>query len=132
MVTRLTNNELEFMETDRWGEPLEEAFHYALGVNLGVFLGTDEVILHPWYATEQPEYVVMIDVIRFERNSQGSAHLVARWELRDAEGRILTSESFETTEDGDPASISSSVNAQSRAIAVLSRQISDAIRKAAS
>jgi uncharacterized lipoprotein YmbA len=132
MVTRLSSSELEFMETDRWAEPLEEAFHRALGADLEVLLGTDGVILGSWYATVKPQYVVTLHVIRFERDAQGAAHLVARWELFNAEGDLLTAEEFETTEPGDPASISSSVQAQSRSVAGLAREISDAIRKAAS
>lgn len=132
MVTRLASNELKYMETERWGEPLEEAFHYALAVNLGVVLGTDDVILHPWYATEKPAYAVMVDVVRFERDQQGAAHLVVRWELRDAEGVIVTTDGFKAEEDADPASILASVQAQSRTVAALSRQIGDAIQKAAS
>jgi len=132
MVTRLASNELKYMETERWGEPLEEAFHYALAVNLGVMLGTDDVILHPWYATEKPEYAVMVDVVRFERDQQGAAHLVVRWELRDVEGDVVTTEGFRAEEDADPASILTSVQAQSRTVATLSRQIADAIQKAAS
>ncbi|MCK5448611.1 MAG: membrane integrity-associated transporter subunit PqiC, partial [Gemmatimonadetes bacterium] len=124
--------ELRYMETERWGEPLEEAFLYALGVNLGVLLGTDEVILHPWYATEKPEFAVMVDVVRFERDQQGAAHLVVRWELRDASGAIVATDGFRVEEEAaDPTSVSSSVQAQSRTVAALSRQISDAIRKAA-
>jgi len=132
MVTRLASNELRYMETERWGEPLEEAFLYALGVNLGVLLGTDEVILHPWYATEKPELAVMVDVVRFERDQQGAAHLVVRWELRDASGAIVAADGFRVEEEAaDPTSISSSVQAQSRTVAALSRRIGDAIRKAA-
>ena len=132
MVTRLASNELKYMETERWGEPLEEAFHYTLGVNLGVMLGTDDVILHPWYATEKPEYAVMVDVVRFERDQQGAAHLVVRWELRDAEGEVITSDGFRAEEDAEPSSIPASVQAQSRTVAALSGQIAEAIQKAAS
>jgi len=132
MVTRLASNELKYLETERWGEPLEEAFHNALGVNLGVMLGTDDVILHPWYATEKPEYAVMVDVIRFERDQQGTAHLVVHWELRDAEGDVITTDGFRAEEDADPSSILASVQAQSRTVAALSGQIAEAIQKAAS
>lgn len=132
MVTRLTGNEVELMETERWGEPLEDAFLYSLAQNLGVLLGTDEVVLHPWYSIEEPEYRVRLDIIRFERDAQGTAHLVAQWELRSGEDALLSSDRFETTEAADPASISSSVEAQSRALAVLSRQIGEAIRTAGS
>jgi uncharacterized lipoprotein YmbA len=132
MVTRLASNEIKYMETERWGEPLEEAFHYALAVDLGVMLGTDDVILHPWYATEQPEWAVMVDVVRFERDQQGAAHLVVRWELRDAEGDVVTTDGFAAEEPANAASISASVQAQSRTVAELSRRIAEAIRKAAS
>lgn len=132
MVTRLAGNELSYMETERWGEPLEEAFHYALAVDLGVMLGTDDVILHPWYATEEPAFAVMVDVVRFERDQRGTAHLVVRWELRDAGGKVVTTDGFRAEEDADPESVLASVQAQSRAVAALSRRISDAIQKAAS
>jgi uncharacterized lipoprotein YmbA len=133
MVTRLASNELRYMEAERWGEPLEEAFLYAVGANLGVLLGTDEVILHPWYSTERPEFAVVVDVVRFERDQLGNAHLVVRWEIRDAGGEIVATDGFSTEEmTTDPASISSSVQAQSRSVAALSRQIADAIRNLAS
>jgi len=58
---------------------------------------------------------------------------VVRWEIRDAGGEIVATDGFSTEEmTTDPASISSSVQAQSRSVAALSRQIADAIRNLAS
>jgi uncharacterized lipoprotein YmbA len=132
MVTRLATNELRYMETERWSEPLEEAFHYALAVDLGSLLGSGEVILHPWYSTEEPDFAVMVDVVRFERDGQGTAHLVVQWELRDAGGNLVTSEAFTAAEGADAEAIATSVQAQSRTVAALSSEIAAAIRKAAS
>ena len=132
MVTRLATNELQYMETERWSEPLEEAFHYALAVDLGAILGPSEVILHPWYSTEEPDFVVMVDVVRFERDGQGTAHLIVQWELRDAWGDIVTSEAFTAAEGADAGAIATSVQAQSRTVAALSGEIAAAIRKATS
>lgn len=127
MVTRVAENELRFLEADRWGDPLEEAFKYALAVDLSVVVGTSDVIVHPWYTTAKPGYSVLVDVVRFERDPQGTAHLLARWELRDESGSVVAADAFNGEEAGDPTSISSSVHAQSRLVAALSRQIGDAI-----
>ena len=131
MVTRLADNQLQLMETARWAEPLEGAFQSTLALDIGSELGA-EVILHPWHVTETPEYSVSVDVSRFERDERGTAHLTARWELRDASGKVIATEAFRTSEEPRGESVSGSVGAQSQAVAAMSRQIADAIRKAAS
>ena len=68
----------------------------------------------------------------FERDQQGAAHLVVRWELRDSEGEVITSDGFRAEEDAEPSSIRASVRAQSRTVAALSGQIAEAIQKASS
>jgi uncharacterized lipoprotein YmbA len=51
MVTRVTDNELRFAETERWAEPLGDAFLSALGRDVGFLLQADEILLYPWYRT---------------------------------------------------------------------------------
>jgi uncharacterized lipoprotein YmbA len=131
MVTRLADNQLQVMETARWAEPLEGAFQSTLALDISSQLGAD-VILHPWYATETPTYSVSVEVFRFERDEKGTAHLSARWELRDSFGEVIATDSFLTSEEPKGEAVAGSVSAQSRAVAALSRQVADAIRRAAS
>ena len=132
MVTRQSDNELKYLEIHRWAQPLEESLQYAMVANLDMLLWSDEVISHPWYATRRPDYSVEVDIGRFERGHDGSASLVARWTLRDAEGALLTADSFNQVLPADSASIVTTVDAQSQLVAAMSRTIADALRRVAS
>jgi uncharacterized lipoprotein YmbA len=109
---------------------LEEAFRYALAGDMEFIIGTDQVILHPWYRTDHPDVTVGVDVVRFERDHVGTVRLAGNWELRDATGENLGSRSFSIEEPANQESIASSVRAQSRAVAALAREIADEIRRA--
>jgi uncharacterized lipoprotein YmbA len=132
MATRLADNQLKYLEVHRWAQPLVESFQWAMVGNLGMLLWSDEVIFYPWYNTRKPDYAVEVDVARFERSHDGSAILGARWTVRDAQGAILASDSFDQVLSADSASVAASVNAQSQLVAKMSRAIADALRKVAS
>jgi len=132
MVTRRADNELQFLETARWAEPLQEALLHTMADNVGLILGTSDVVLHPWYATNRPDYSVTLDVMRFERDAEGAATLAARWDIRDAAGEIIVSNEITATQPALDTSIAASVSAQSHLAAALSRQIADAFRRAGS
>jgi hypothetical protein len=132
LVTRQSNNELRYLETERWAQPLEESLQYAIAANLGTLLWTDEVILHPWYNTRQPDYSVEVDVGRFESNEDGAAALVARWIVRDPDGVLLAAGTFDRVLPSDSTSIATTVEAQSQLVAAMSREIADALRRVGS
>jgi uncharacterized lipoprotein YmbA len=132
MVTRESDNEIKYLETERWAQPLMESLQYAIVGDLSMLLWTDQVILHPWYNTRQPAYAVELDIGRFERTHDGSASLAARWTIRNAEGEVLAAESFNQAIAADSSSIAASVNAQSQLVAAMSRDIADALRRVAS
>jgi uncharacterized lipoprotein YmbA len=132
MVTRESDSELTYLEIHRWAQPLGESLQYALVANLAMLLRSDEVIFHPWYKTREPDYSVEVDVARFERGHDGSASLTARWSIRDTEGAILAAESFNQELPADSAAVTTTVNAQSRLVAAMSRQIADALRNVGS
>jgi uncharacterized lipoprotein YmbA len=93
IVTRTSATQIDPSQTDRWGEPLDKGFARTLQENLRRQLGTDRVVLYPWYAIDRPRYQVTIDVVRFDRDGEGTAHLNARWEIRDtAANRVVHSD----------------------------------------
>lgn len=132
MVTRQSDSELKYLETARWAQPLEEALAYAMAGNLSTLLWSDEVVVHPWYATKTPDYLVEADIARFERGSDGSAALVARWIVRDPDGVRLVAGTFDRVLPADSTSIASTVEAQSQLVAAMSREIADALRRVGS
>ena len=131
MVTRIAENELRFSETHRWAHPLDEAFQSTLAQDIGFLLDAKNLILHPWYSTEAPEFTVRVEVARFERDEEGTVHLACVWEVRSGADEVLASGVLQLSDPADDATVQSSVAAQSRLIAVLGRTVADEIRKVA-
>ena len=88
VVSRVRTNELRPSPFDFWAGSLNEQFKSALSQNLALMIGQCRVTMYPWYAGTF-DATVGIDVLRFEVNTDGSAHLVARWAIRDGRGAAV-------------------------------------------
>jgi uncharacterized protein len=88
LVSRVGTNELRPSPFDFWAGSLNEQFKSALGQNLALMIGPCRVTTYPWYAGTF-DATVGIDVLRFEVSTDGSAHLVARWAIRDGRGTTV-------------------------------------------
>ena len=129
LVTRVGTNQVEFSQIDRWAEPLPGLFARIQATNLGTLLGT-RVILHPWYSSAKLDYSVEIYVLRFERDSRGSAQLKVRWAIRDGDGgRLLDTGESSFTERTSAQTTEAAVVALSNVAADLSREIAATIRQ---
>jgi uncharacterized lipoprotein YmbA len=129
MVTRLGPNQVAISEADRWAESLQDNFTGALARNLAVMAGTERVITYPWYNTVELDYAVSVNVLSFERDSLGVAHVRVLWELTDGttgEGSGVRETSL--TEAAASSETSASVAALSRGLEMLSREIVAAIQ----
>jgi uncharacterized lipoprotein YmbA len=128
-MTRVAPNELQPADGDRWAEPLREQFERTLGQNLSTLLGTERVLSFPWWRGVPLDFVVQVDVVRFEREAGQDVHLVARWQVRDgARGTVLCSGDanlVEAVASDDPDAV---VAALSRVLARMSGDIAEAIR----
>lgn len=123
MVTRVGTNQVEFSQIDRWAEPLPGHFARIQATNLGMLLGT-RVFLYPWYSSTQLDYSVEINVLRFERASDGSAQLKARWAIRDGDtGQLVDAQESRFTALISAGTTEASVVALSEVAADLSREI---------
>jgi uncharacterized lipoprotein YmbA len=80
IVTRLQGSHVTYSTTDRWAEPLDEAFTRTLRENLAARLESSEI------AVEEHEvastYALDVDVLRFERIGPHEVELWAQWTLR--------------------------------------------------
>jgi uncharacterized protein len=79
MVTRIEPNRLLLSETDFWAEPLKDNFTHVLAQNLSTLLGTQQIVNFPWYSSTRTDYQIVVNVDRFECESQAKARLAARW-----------------------------------------------------
>jgi uncharacterized lipoprotein YmbA len=82
IVTRVGPNEVKPAVFDYWAGSLSHQFQTVLTQNLQTLVHADRVQTYPWYAGAAPEFVVEVDVQRFEPSSDGRAELAARWRLR--------------------------------------------------
>ncbi len=129
MVTRIEPNELEVSESDRWAEPLRSSFPRVLAEDLSKDVGTDRVVVFPWYKAAL-QYQVKVEVLNFEPNSDGRVSLDAIWTLYIPEsGKSIATQQTalrrETSEDVPDAL----AGGLSGLVADLAHEIASAIRK---
>jgi uncharacterized lipoprotein YmbA len=84
LVIRTSPNGFDLSDIDRWAEPLADNFRHVLANDLATTLGTNQIVQYPWYAGTRLDYVVRVQVERFEADTNHTAVLVARWNLRTA------------------------------------------------
>ena len=121
---------LEVRPYDRWAEPLPNAFPRVLKQDLVVLLGPDAIVD---FASALPprstqDYLLEVDVLRFEETGHGRAELSARWTIKDARSRLAVL-SRETTAERPVTSsdTAAGVEALSECVGDLSREIAQAL-----
>jgi uncharacterized protein len=92
IVTRISQNRFTLSDANRWAEPLEDNMGHVLAQNLSMLLQNDQVSLNRWPGRQRPMYQLEIDVLGFETDTAGTAHLAARWLLRDVASRQTIAE----------------------------------------
>ena len=130
IVTRISRNDLTFSDNDRWAEPLEDNVARVLAQNLSTLLQTDQITVHPWPGPQRAAYQLEIDVLSFETDTAGTAHLDARWLLRDVAKRqtIARNEARQSVSAAGP-STEQSVASLSKALGDFSVAIANVIRE---
>jgi uncharacterized protein len=129
IATRIGPNELRFDEFNRWAEPLKENFSRVLAENLSGFLGRDKVFVI-WRPGSMPsDYLVGVEVTRFDAGPGGDVSLAATWVVYQPDGKkmLITKRSTLLEPAGAPG-YEAMAAAGSRAVAALSREIAEAIR----
>jgi uncharacterized protein len=128
VVTRVTPNQVKISNTDFWAAPPEDMFTHVLSENLANLLGTEQILLYPWYRTFRPDYAVAVDVDRFESNGT-TALLRARWTIRRTrEDRLVYTGKAAISEPAASAEPEAQASALSRTLNELSEKIAASIR----
>ena len=129
IVTRVSENELNLAEFDKWAEPLKDNFSRVLVENLSTLLCADTISIFPWKGPTPIDYQVEVTVIRMDGNVGGNASLVARWAIfRENDRKMLLTRQSSFSRLLSSEGYKALVSAQSRAIADLSREIAEAIK----
>jgi uncharacterized lipoprotein YmbA len=128
IVTRSGRNRLEVNQFRRWGGSLEKNFTRVMEENLALLVKTDQVMTRPWERYFQPDVRIAMDIRQFDGRLGEYASLNVTWIIVGPEGdtpllvrRTIIQEA--ATDD----SYDALVDAQSRAVAKLCREIAGAL-----
>lgn len=129
ILVRTEQNEIRMAADAEWAEPLGSAFSRVLAENLSILLATDKVSRFPWMKPIDADFQVIADVTRFDGTPGGVALLRARWSVYSKGGkRELLKRYTNTSEPVGGDGVADLVQAQSRTVETLSRQIAEAVK----
>ena len=127
IATRVDPNRLQYARFDRWASPLSAQVTHALAQDLGA-AGAILVVPYPWFPSTSIDVVVRVNLLVFETDAGGIAHLDAEWSLLEPRTSVVRrSDRATLTEQADGRSTEAQVAALSRALAELARRIADAL-----
>jgi uncharacterized lipoprotein YmbA len=130
VVTRTSPTQLDLSKSERWGESLQTNFTSVLSRDLGAQVGTQQIVVFPWYNTTHVDMQVQVEVYRFETDSQGLAQLSAKWTVRDSDGKsilyVAESNLSQSSKAGDTADAAAAL---SRTVGDLSREIANMVEQ---
>jgi uncharacterized lipoprotein YmbA len=128
IVTRSGANQLEVSDFHRWGGDLREEVPGVIAENLTRLLSPVPVVVMPFAGMAAPSHRVVVDVRRFDGVPGESVVLIAGWSVVPAAGGA--GEDLRRSRIEEPVrlpGIDGYVDAQSRALGALSREIAQAL-----
>ncbi|HEY2747795.1 MAG TPA: PqiC family protein [Polyangia bacterium] len=128
LVTRLAANQLRISESERWAEPLADAFVDRVRRDLAAILQSDTIVAYPWDSSQHPALQVAIEVLRFERTSPEAVELDVRWTIRDDAQHLLQTKESHIRQPTVAPDAQSAVAALSETLAALSREMAATLR----
>ncbi|TNF91732.1 MAG: membrane integrity-associated transporter subunit PqiC [Gammaproteobacteria bacterium] len=81
VVIRSGNDRLHFSDNHQWGGNLRKNLIRTLSVNLSRRLNTPNVTMSPHRSADLPDYRVEVEIIKFEKDTDGKVHLSAKWRI---------------------------------------------------
>ena len=132
IVVTISDNEVWLDEFNRWASPLADGISVAVVENLSALLATPRVALLTQTTTFDVDFRVAIEVQRFESVPGSSALVDAVWSVRRVKDGVLASGRATVRETVADRGYDALAAAHSRAVARLSQDVADAIRRLAS
>ncbi len=130
IIIRQSSNEIRVSDLDRWASPIHENFLRVVVDNLAVLLDRGRVVAFPVPRSIPVDYQVTMEVTRFDGKPGDEVVLRARWAiLGDSGGTVLLKQQSVLTEPTGGDTIAEMVSAQSRLVAMFSRDIAEALKE---
>ncbi len=132
IVLRTAANEVTMTEQTRWAESLKSVIPRVIAANLALSLGDAYVSAYPQATGSEADYLVVVDIQRFESVLGQAATVEAQWTVRVAKDKTgaLRSGRSVVREPAQGNDYDALVAAHSRALEKVSRDIAEAVRAA--
>lgn len=127
ILTFSDNNQLNYSQSHRWAEPLQENVLAVLQANLIRLLPNQQIVYFPWRQLDKPRYQVMINFTQFALHAEQRVELAAIWTLNDGGGEQILVRNADFSLPITDSDYSSIVKAQSMLLSKLSAQIAEAV-----
>ncbi len=128
IVSRSGSSLLQYGEFDQWAEPLNDGFARVLAENLTYLLPARRTVIFPWKRAVQIDFQLVLDVASFEVDEENKVALTARWAIAMPDGTERIRRESRIREQAASSSYADTVDAMSRSIAELSREIAEAFQ----
>jgi len=128
LVVRVGANQIALVEEHRWAGPLKGEIRRVIAENLSQLLGTQRMVTFSQNAVRGAEYRVLVDIQRFDSMVGQTVMIDALWMVRRVpDGQPRTGRSLVRESTGGEG-YDALVEAHSRALATVSRDIAEAVR----
>lgn len=129
IVSRTTGSGVILAQFDRWAEPLDSGISRVMAEDLSRLLCAKTVHIFPWKAGTPIDYRVIVDVLRLDGTVGGEVAFDAQWSVSPLghERKTLIANSLRVSEKAGEAGYNSLVEAHSRMIGQLSKEIAAGI-----
>jgi uncharacterized lipoprotein YmbA len=127
-VLRMSGSEVRIAEQVRWAEPLKQGIARTVAGNIAKALNNARVVPQTQSAGVDPDFRVILEVQRFDSELSQAVTLEVVWTVRRAKGGDALTGRQMLREATTDSSYQELVAAHSRAIAIASASIADAIR----
>jgi uncharacterized lipoprotein YmbA len=127
LVLTTSSSRVSILEMHHWAEPLKRAIPRLLADNLSRLLGSDRVASYPQSASNEADYRIIVDVLRFE-SSDNSVTLETLCTIRTATDGPAKIRRFKMNEKIRGNGNDERVAAYSRALAALSKDLAALLR----
>lgn len=100
IVSRLSANRLQLSDQHRWVEPLGGNITRVIKEELTGLLHPKQILIYPWSRALTVDCRLVIEVLQFEQQSDGTAQLLVSWMAEDKDGNMVLPErqsSYRTT-----------------------------------
>ena len=129
IVARESNTRLKMSESHQWAAPLKDTIYNIISVRLAAELNTSRIYEVPSRQKRILDYRVGIDIMQLVGELGGDVKLVSRWVITSGDGKKeLISHTSRIVEPTGSDDYEAYVEAQSRALIALSKEIGDAIK----